>query len=60
MNRLWSLGLLVLAIGFAARPLIEATVRGGKIESLRVEPKSRLEDVAVVQPDGGVRKWTAL
>ena len=36
---------------------VEATVRGGKIESLRVEPKERLQDVEVVQPDGSLRKY---
>ncbi len=32
---------------------VAGTVRGGKIESLDVEPRERLQDVALLLPDGG-------
>ena len=36
---------------------VEAKIRDGKIESLRVEPKERLQDIEVVQPDGKLRTY---
>ena len=40
------------------RTTVEGRVRGGKIESLRVEPSDRVRDVEVLQPDGSLRRFT--
>jgi hypothetical protein len=39
------------------RTTVEAKVRNGKIESLRVEPQQRLQDVELMQPDGSLQPF---